>query len=105
VKTKTLIDLEECLELLGAAEQDAALEDECEAETIRKCIRLIKGIQTVNAAGVPQGHWEEYMPYVDKNPKNRTVKNRCSVCKAPASPFMTMFCQECGAQLRRDCSG
>lgn len=48
-----LIDKCECLELLGDAEQDALLEDECEAETIGKCIRLIKGMSTVDAVEVP----------------------------------------------------
>lgn len=49
---KRLIDANECLELLGDAEWDASLEDQCEAETVHKCIRLIKGIPAVDAVEV-----------------------------------------------------
>lgn len=47
-----LISRSEMLELLGDAEQEAYLEDECEAETIRKCIRLAKAVPTVDAVEV-----------------------------------------------------
>ena len=40
-----MIDKEELLELLGDAEQDAILDDECEAETIKKCVRLVKSMK------------------------------------------------------------
>ena len=42
-----MIEKEELLELLGDAEQDSKLEDECEAQTIKKCIRLVKGMKAV----------------------------------------------------------
>lgn len=61
--------------------------------------RMILDAPTVDAAPVVHGYWEDYMPYVDEDPNNKTVKKRCSVCKESASPFMTKYCAECGAKM------
>lgn len=77
--------------------------ERCRMKNSGNCGCCIVGTApTVDAKIVKQGCWEEYMPYVKENPNNTTVKRRCSICKSPASPFMTYFCQNCGAQLRRD---
>ena len=47
-----------------------------------------------------KAEWEDYMPYIKYNPNNRITKKRCSECKSKASPFMTKFCPNCGADMR-----
>lgn len=72
------------------------------ADAYNEFLALLNAEPKADVKIVEQGCWEEYMPFVEENPNNTTVKRRCSICKAPASPFMSYFCQTCGAQLRRD---